>query len=1383
MQRPATISAGSAMSRDFTRMNHFQRDEWTSFSLPLRFRFLRICYMGRTFTNEFVYDQHDQKCLQFPPTTPIWEVKQRLFATLPKELKDSANFGLFCPPFNGRAGKFLDDERELKDYPMPGHVGYLELKYKRRVYKMMNLDEKVLKQLHTKSNLRKFVEYILSAQCDKITKLCNKGLDPNFHDLDNGETPLTLATTLKEPVPVLVALINGGAHLDFRALDGCTPLHRAAQQNNFKALQGLLELGSSANYKDSKGLTPLYYSVTHSSNPSLCELLLHDYAMPGAVDSQGSQEIHQVCRNGYVRHLEHLIFYGADIDARNASGNTPLHVCAVNNQESCARVLLFRGADKHAKNYANQTAYHVAVIAGATILADVIKTHSSKDIVPLREKPTYNPRRRRRSQSPSSSSTISRTGSVSRLSSRSPSVSHGVGGGGVLASPSPSSRSYAMFSASGSVSSNGSHGENQSQPSDDQCSTSGVVTDKSSCSDDSTCTPQSMIHLPPNNHRMSRQQHQQQQQRILNEQPRNDRMSIYSAGSAGGSSIKSAPVRRADSAFFTDSAPQSREVSLERTTRAGVPRTVTLARGAQGFGFVLRGSKHGNLAAAREMGGMENPPALQYLDEVDRGGPADLAGLKPGDFLLSISGEDVRTYPHERAVNLIRVAQHAVTLTVLTCPQVPVRCSGYSGMSVPKPPLMKVPPPPRRDPRTSLTIGPERSRSYVGLNDIGASSYDTVGNNDASKIASIRARPSSRRITAVEIEELIERTNQGPGGVAGPAAPLSSFTPLPKSETTTPNGTASRVFSSVAHMKRQRAAVQQQQQQQRRKTEVISQPILHKDYHSTPDLSGEQGNLHHADAEEDEEEEELYSDTMYRPADVYHHVHHQNGSMGAVGAAASSLRQLPQHHQNGYHEPTRREVSHRSVPTTPQHTSNPGYARPAFGCTPEKPPLPPNRPPQQQQSHHSSSQKPHHGTLKPSYSLDERTYQQHMTGSSSSSSTVIAAHIHEAPSYAAPDDPEPDYFSDEDRVSHSSSGRGTSVTSSIPSTPAASKVQSHPHPQQQSRPPGQRMMSQPPPPPPPPVTTATGGSSFAEAIAKAAQARRDKPQTQMPHATSAPVLANGHGPGNGLRPVGNGNSNLLTTTGVTRTTVNVTAATTPPPVKQDDFQSELMRAIQRRSQEKEPAPQEGTSSRKSSSTDVDALSATATTDQVGVMAAAANGGSSVKDRIVFLERQRAAAGAVKAVRISGITNDQSSTDAADGPEVPSAGGRSVNGLTVRAGVQQQGLKFSHNNGGGDMDEGMPARYGTQTYQARSISGINGSGGGGFGRDHDSASINSQSSASTLSSGYESPTLKYGSAGEHLWSTSIPHTETHHGRKLPPGYEPVGVSLAPPPEFS
>ena len=77
------------------------------------------------------------------------------------------------------------------------------------------------------------------------------------------------------------------------------------------------------------------------------------------------------------------------MNARNASGNTPLHVCAVNNQEPCARQLLFRGADRQALNYANQTPYQVAVIAGNMELAEIIQSYRQEDVgmcPPVRER-------------------------------------------------------------------------------------------------------------------------------------------------------------------------------------------------------------------------------------------------------------------------------------------------------------------------------------------------------------------------------------------------------------------------------------------------------------------------------------------------------------------------------------------------------------------------------------------------------------------------------------------------------------------------------------------------------------------------------------------------------------------------------------------------------------------------------------------------------------------------------------------------------------------------------------------------------------------------------------------------------------------------------------
>jgi len=46
---------------------------------------------------------------------------------VPQDLKESFNYGFYCPSAGGKAGKFLDEERPLKDYPLAGPVGFLQV--------------------------------------------------------------------------------------------------------------------------------------------------------------------------------------------------------------------------------------------------------------------------------------------------------------------------------------------------------------------------------------------------------------------------------------------------------------------------------------------------------------------------------------------------------------------------------------------------------------------------------------------------------------------------------------------------------------------------------------------------------------------------------------------------------------------------------------------------------------------------------------------------------------------------------------------------------------------------------------------------------------------------------------------------------------------------------------------------------------------------------------------------------------------------------------------------------------------------------------------------------------------------------------------------------
>ena len=94
---------------------------------------------------------------------------------------------------------------------------------------------------------------------------------------------------------MVMALVNGGAILDFRTKDGSTAMHRAVTTNNVETVRTMLELGASPNYRDSRSLTPLYQScATVGSDPAITETLLHDHAVIGAQDLQGWQEVHQV---------------------------------------------------------------------------------------------------------------------------------------------------------------------------------------------------------------------------------------------------------------------------------------------------------------------------------------------------------------------------------------------------------------------------------------------------------------------------------------------------------------------------------------------------------------------------------------------------------------------------------------------------------------------------------------------------------------------------------------------------------------------------------------------------------------------------------------------------------------------------------------------------------------------------------------------------------------------------------------------------------------------------------------------------------------------------------------------------------------------------------
>ncbi|KAM8938855.1 SH3 and multiple ankyrin repeat domains protein 2 isoform 3-T3 [Pelodytes ibericus] len=778
-------------------------------------------------------DLQQTKCIRFNPNATVWVAKQRILCTLNQSLKDVLNYGLYQPFSNGRDGKFLDEERLLREYPQPMSRGVpsLEFRYKKRLYKQFSIDEKQIAKLHTKASLRKFLDYIHHCSIDKINKMLDRGLDPNYHDPDNGETPLTLAAQLESGTEVIKALRNGGAHLDFRGKDGMTPLHKAARTKTQAALVTLLELGASPDYKDSRGLTPLYHTAMVGGDPYCCELLLHEHAAVGCKDENGWQEIHQACRYGHYQHLEHLLFYGANMGAQNASGNTALHICALYNQDSCARVLLFRGANKEIKNYNSQSPFQVAIIAGNFELAEFVKNHKETDIVPFREAPSYSQRRRGpplntlsaprvllRSNSDNNLNVDNipewSAGSASLHRSLSPQLlqqmqNHSNGTVKTVGS-------YAQVSRSRSPSLNrlGEDAKRQQHRHARYVSGSpyGPGPNKEAVSALDYQGPKRKLYSAlPGRHFIVVKPYQPQGE---GEIPliKGDRIRVLSIGEGGfwegnarghvgwfpAECVEEVQPKPSDGRPETrtdrtkklfrhytvgsyDSFDASSDCIIEEKT------VVLQKKDNEGFGFVLRGAKADT--PIEEFNPTPAFPALQYLESVDADGVAWQAGLRTGDFLIEVNNENVVKVGHRQVVNMIRHGGNHLVLKVVTVTR---------NLDPDDTARKKAPPPPKRAPTTALSL---RSKSMTSeleelvdkasvrkkkdkTEDSGPTSkplrpVDSVALD--SRIATIKQRPASRCFpAATETNSLYDRQGIAVMPPAVPGIQQGPFLGIPR---------------------------------------------------------------------------------------------------------------------------------------------------------------------------------------------------------------------------------------------------------------------------------------------------------------------------------------------------------------------------------------------------------------------------------------------------------------------------------------------------------------------------------------------------------------------------------------------------------------------------
>jgi len=221
-----------------------------------------------------------------------------------------------------------------------------------------------------------------------VRQLVDAGAAINLPDA-RGRTPAYWAVA-RSSTALLKVLVEIGADVNLATEDGWTPLRAAIESDRAEPAVALLEAGADPNLIDTQGVGPLHAAIRRNdvemtklllargADPNLTALggpapalLAGDRAMlelllrKGAkVDVGGGEKdyrmIHTAAAKGDLERLRFLLSKGADVNARNKTGDAPLHLASFNGHVEAVRFLLDNGADFSLVNNKTATPIQIA---------------------------------------------------------------------------------------------------------------------------------------------------------------------------------------------------------------------------------------------------------------------------------------------------------------------------------------------------------------------------------------------------------------------------------------------------------------------------------------------------------------------------------------------------------------------------------------------------------------------------------------------------------------------------------------------------------------------------------------------------------------------------------------------------------------------------------------------------------------------------------------------------------------------------------------------------------------------------------------------------------------------------------------------------------------